>query len=357
MRRVPNTIAESPAERPTPTRTRDLGLDALRGITILLVIFSHALQDHPATGTQAIWDVLWYVDMPLFTLLAGFAFGYGTPRPFWKQVGHRARLLLVPYVAWGIIGGLATASAITPAEVWRVTYLTLLGQAGPWFLLALFVFEVILLGMRKISQRPALLLAMTVAAMFAAAGVRALVPGLDETYRTVFDIQKYLLFYVVGYLACVNRADWMRYARLAVAVAAVALPLGLAYKLLGGAPMLAAALDAAVVPGRGVLAWALGFAVQIAISLSACMLAFAAVRRLDPERLRPAAWVGTMSLGIYLVHIMLRGVITGPGWANVGLAFALGTVVSVGVTYLITRVPLLDAVLLGGRKALGKRAS
>jgi fucose 4-O-acetylase-like acetyltransferase len=352
MRRVPNTIAESPAERPTPTRTRDLGLDALRGITILLVIFSHALQDHPATGTQAIWDVLWYVDMPLFTLLAGFAFGYGTPRPFWKQVGHRARLLLIPYVAWGIIGGLATASAITPAEVWRVTYLTLLGQAGPWFLLALFVFEVILLGMRKISQRPALLLAMTVAAMFAAAGVRALVPGLDETYRTVFDIQKYLLFYVVGYLACVNRQTWARHARTAVVAAAVALPLGLAYKLLDGATIFEGEMGA--LPGRGVLTWGFGFGVQIAISLSACLLAFAAVRRFAPERLHPVAWLGTMSLGVYLVHIMLRGVVTLPGWAGVALAFAFGTIVSVAVTYLITRVPVLDAVLLGGRKALGK---
>jgi hypothetical protein len=54
------------------------------------------------------------------------------------------------------------------------------------------------------------------------------------------------------------------------------------------------------------------------------------------------------------VHIMLRGVVTLPGWAGVALAFAFGTIVSVAVTYLITRVPVLDAVLLGGRKALGK---
>lgn len=330
-------------------RARDIGLDALKGVTILLVVLSHALQGHPAAGGPAIWTVMWYVDMPLFVMLSGFASGYARERTFLQQAKRRALQLLVPYAAWGVLLYLLSGS-VTAAGLGRAVLLTAIGQAGPWFLLALFVFDVLLLAFRRLTARPVWLLALCLSAMVAAAAVRAISgPWLDEAYRTVFDIQKYLLFYVIGFLACRHRGEWGRYALPVTVAALVAFPAGLAYKHLGGEALLGGALTAAGIPLRSVIAWGVGYATQTVVSLSACVLAFRAVRLVDPRRLRAAAFVGSLSLGVYLLHIPLRPVLHGSGWMWVILTFAMSVSVSLAASFLISRVPVVNVVLLGGR--------
>lgn len=319
----------------------------------MLVVLSHALQDHPAPGGAAVWQLLWYVDMPLFVLLAGFAFGYARRRPFLTQVGRRARQLLIPYVAWGLIRRVVLKSGMTLEAAGTAVYNVLFRGAGSWFLLALFVFEVLLLGLRRITERAWGLVVSGFAITCAVALLRALSPEIDHVGRTLLDTQKYFFYYVVGYVACTQAAEWVRYRRVASIVAVIAMPAALAFKHLGGLPAFVALLDAAAVPARGVVVWAVGYCAQVAISLSASILAFTGIRLVSDERLRPLAFIGSSSLGIYLIHTLLRRLVPGEGWFAVMAAVTIGLVISTGATSLIARQPFLNAVLLGGRARAG----
>lgn len=316
---------------------RDVRLDALKGAVILLVVLSHAIQDYPAPGSYVPLRILTFIDMPLFMMLTGYALGYARPRSPREQIVHRAKTLLIPYVSWGLLTPMLYGERPD-------VFMTLTGRSGPWFLLAVFVFEVALIGLKRLTQSPWRLVgcAYLVALL---AYVLADLPAMSS-YRLVEDIAHFFLFYVAGHVAFHVmpglRGDRRATTFIASSVFAVAVMSLLAFVAVGTAEP-AAWVESAT---RVVTELA-----RVSIGLSAGLVAVVAVRAVREDRLRVLAWLGQMSLGIYLIHLELRHRVTGIGWDAVMIAFVVWVALSILGTLVIQHFPLSNRLLLGGRVA------
>ena len=65
-------------------RERNQSLDALKGITILLVMFGH-VQVHNQMTDPYLYDVIKSLQMPMFFLISGYLAGVGTKIQSIKQ--------------------------------------------------------------------------------------------------------------------------------------------------------------------------------------------------------------------------------------------------------------------------------
>lgn len=87
-------------------QSRNVSLDILRGIAILIVVLGHAIQINLQDGENAlIWSrVILSFQMPLLFLISGYTAGYSFPakdtKVFLMKKIHR---LLIPYLSWEVL--------------------------------------------------------------------------------------------------------------------------------------------------------------------------------------------------------------------------------------------------------------
>ncbi|MGY1604978.1 acyltransferase family protein [Geodermatophilus sp. SYSU D00815] len=139
------------------TARKDLSVQSLRGLAVVLMVAGHVIGSDPTRGLQVGDDSLWrlaYVGledlrMPLFTTISGFVYAL---RPVAAWPGYRrlvvgkVRRLLVPLVT---VGALLFALQLVvpgvnqrpdPADFWRVG---VYGFEHLWFLQAIFLVFVL----------------------------------------------------------------------------------------------------------------------------------------------------------------------------------------------------------------------
>lgn len=133
-------------------RTRDISIDTLRGLAIILMVAGHVIGSTGADGMEVAADSPWrhYYDlfadlrMPLFTALSGFVYAL---RPLRDPAGYRrfawgkTRRLIVPLVTVGTLFVVMQTVALRDAgsgasDVWR---LYVYGSGHFWFLQAIFL--------------------------------------------------------------------------------------------------------------------------------------------------------------------------------------------------------------------------
>ncbi|MFC5790858.1 acyltransferase [Agromyces tardus] len=128
---------------PTPVATRSAGIDGLRLMGVVAVVFGHVW----ATGLTHPALFIWHV--PVFFVLSGYLWRPG--RSLLGEVRKRARSLLVPYVLWLAVVtlGWALFTDIVGTRQWPDPMNLLLGgarlggqYAAFWFVTALFVAAV-----------------------------------------------------------------------------------------------------------------------------------------------------------------------------------------------------------------------
>ena len=318
----------------TSSASRIEWMDVLRGTSILLVVFNHAIlfaSTLPSGSPEVAWalnQVFAPIRMPLMVFLSGLLVAPSLARGWRQYLRGKARRVLYPYLVWsaialvllylwkirdGLIGGVAPA-AVTPWEPLRVLYDPL---EHLWFLYDLFLFYVIALAVSRISP-----LWIAGGALVAA----AVVPDFSAQRFLVL-----LVFFMLGVwmsqhpgtLDRVLARRWFVWLCAAVSIgtiAAVALGIGLRYTALS-APFAAAGIGLAIV----------------------------AARRIGSRRLlRPVRFIGRDSLVFYIVHWwptslgVALGAATGNGWVALLTGTALGLLVSTAVAWLIRVWPPLN---------------
>jgi fucose 4-O-acetylase-like acetyltransferase len=330
---------------------RDTSLDALKGIAIIVVVLSHALQWNGGPGAIPLLGAVYLLSMPLFAYLSGFAEGYSRSRSPWELVKHKAATLLVPYLAWSCIGmairGLPLAA--TSGPLWsRALFLV---SSGPWYLAALFIFDLVLLIPRIDEGRLLSVFQVGVIVVLAFLATRMGFPN-EALWR---NVARLLPIFMVGYLVNTNR-DWRRaFSSVPIAAWAVGYALSLAVlwpawgsqvllesfrstRLLGA---LATSLVAtSALHGLGFLA-----------GLSGTLLIERLFRSIGGRKLGMGilSRIGVYSLGIYVMQGYFMKLIPGTGAAAVTASFAVGLAGPFALTAVLSLFRPVRMVLFGGR--------
>lgn len=328
---------------------RDVGLDTLRGVAILIVVLSHALQFRGGSSGEPLLAVVVSMSMPLFVWLSGYAAGYSRPGRFLEVATRKANALLVPYVAWGIIYSLLRG---LPAEATHGPLasraVTLLAQ-GPWYLAAIFVLDMMVRATRIDRGRATDWAKVGVVLVLAYAMARI------EPFRGWVlwaNVAKLLPFFVAGYLMNLRPA-WRDATE---RIPGVILGAVFVISLVGLWPLTANAhhlIDPLLAPHQHVAVKAMGWALIMGLLTTAgfagTLLTQRATRGIRGRAAQALRAVGAQSLGIYVIHGSIVAAMPGHGPLPVAASFALSLVASFALSLLLSKVRITRRVLLGGR--------
>ena len=124
--------------------TRIYFVDNLRGVLILLVILGHCIQNTDIDfDHNIIFRYIYAFHMPLFMYISGFV-SYKTEYK-WKQIGRRVLQLVIPFVAWAMLG-------MTLSTDFNWNWLVR-PDNGLWFLWVLFWIGVLQILFSKLARK------------------------------------------------------------------------------------------------------------------------------------------------------------------------------------------------------------
>lgn len=171
-------------------RQRLLYIDNLKGFLILLVVLGHCIQCTDADfDDNIVFRYIYSFHMPLFMAVSGFV-SY-KPQMQWETVKRRFVQLIVPFVAWAVLGAVIHNS-------WENLYLALLHpDNGLWFLWVLF-FIILMLKFCDIISRKTKTRLEYVAVIVSITMMGAMVALRIKIFGFQF-VAWYFPFYCIGY--------------------------------------------------------------------------------------------------------------------------------------------------------------
>lgn len=283
---------------PLPARsalTRQLDIDAVRGVAIVLVVIGHVVSREVPQGNEwyfVLKALIYKFHMPLFMTLAGMSFALALPSFFaWRPIAAYSRQklarLAVPYVVFGllILFGKLLASRFMHVDnqptgsLNDVLALILRPSSSAagflWFIYVLgLYFAVLPAFLQATARRPIVLFVVSLAAR--------LIDWPSEFLLKEFF--EYLPFFSGGMLLWMCRDRWAR------------LPLALTIVFVG---LFVTALAFAL--PLGLPKWFVGALAVPAI--------FGLMQRLPTSAQLGLGWVGQLSMSIYLMNTLAIGIV------------------------------------------------
>lgn len=281
-----------------PGARRNLSVESLRGLAVILMVAGHVIGSSAARGMQVADDSGWRLfylaledlRMPLFTALSGFVYAYRplrSPGAWPTMVKGKARRLLIPMATVGTAYFLlqlmtpGTNTKPEPGNYWRIY---VFGYEHLWFLQSIFLIFLLIgvLSFTGVLKTFRGWLSSTAVSM--AVFVLVSVPG-DVDVFSVGGALRLLPFFLLGYglhtFGSRFRSSWLRAALLS---------------------LVALTLTARVVTVIGL--WHLtdqqNRLLSVLVGASGIILLLV-VR--DSIKVRWLAWLGPYSFGVYLLHV------------------------------------------------------
>ena len=130
-------------------KARDTSLDAVKGFAIVLVMLGHCIVKNnmvDAAGDPYVYDIIKAIEMPLFIMISGYLAGLSSKMNSIKEaltvIKKRAVSYLVPFFVWIFLSNLLSG-VFTPIKALKDVLFHL--DWGLWFLMTLFIFTVLIL--------------------------------------------------------------------------------------------------------------------------------------------------------------------------------------------------------------------
>ncbi len=315
---------------------KDMSIQALRGIAVLLMVAGHVIGDKATRGMTVTDDSIWRysyilledIRMPLFSVISGFVYAYRPIRPGAIQGFLRAksRRLLFPLVTVGIllfgmqlvVPGINSKPAVTDA--WMIV---IYGHDHLWFLPSIFLIFAVVAVLDNTSvtttRRGWLIATVVSAALF-------VVLRFSGTWN-IFSIDgaiRLMPFFLIGY-------GMHRY---------------MLFDLRGfGAAAAGAVLATLLIPriGISVDGWDVPVGVDRLLSLAIGVVGVTLIYSArNAVRCRALAWIGGFSFGIYLLHVF-GAAATRIALSKVSLdtdiaVFTIGMIAGVGLPILFQKL-------------------
>lgn len=297
---------------------------------------------------------LYTFHMPLFMFVAGYVLFGKKIKPL-----DRALRLLVPFLAWIPIYWFV--NRFIRHFPWQVDFWVTLKDTlwspgiGLWFLPTLFICSLLLIPVVLLEKRGRWWGESALAAIFL--GVN-LIP-FDNL--GLMQVKYFFFFFAAGYLSAkylpaLKRIDRKRADELLLgATVLFAALFGVLYYYGGIKPyafpvtLFAWSSD---LPGGVYLFSAPGaFLLRYLMACLGILMAVGAVRALRQTRARDAlAWIGLVTMDIYVAHMLMVQLAVGSGWVKVVTGFVLAIVLSLGLSFLLLRQWWLSALVFLGIK-------
>ena len=328
-------------------KERNIDIDALKGMAILLVMIGHVLVWNGMTD-GFIYDIIKVVQMPLFIIISGYLAGVGrradSLQRYARMVGKRAVAYLVPFFFWIIL-----LHPMTVLQSLKVVLFDL--DEGLWFLMTLFILDLMVYtaqlaasfagkrsgggdGGRGAVFCGVYIILTAAVCVETALGVEFLSPGLTRLY---------IPFFMAGYAAGVfkEKTDQIPGAVKTAAMAAAFAAL----------VFMAAAFDLQNVDT------VFNLARQIAASFTGCYAVIRLLELLPRGRAKSFfAWLGGYTLEIYTLHFHFAYVLGRVGvyslysWQGIiyaAASFAVMSLITAVIIVITKKFWFLDLLLYG----------
>lgn len=184
-------------------KQRNMSIDAIKGVAILLVMFGHVFV-HNHMEDPYVYDFIKAVQMPLFIIISGYLCGQGRKisdiRAYGKVMMKRAIAYMVPFFSW-----LTVMHLNNLVEAYKTVFVQL--DYGLWFLAVLFILTFMVytaqLAAEKFREKNFLLseiIFWVVYGLLCVILVAQIVTGNSflSPYLTIIYVPFYMLGYVVG---------------------------------------------------------------------------------------------------------------------------------------------------------------
>jgi len=328
---------------------RAIGIDALRGLAILLVVLGHSISNAENLLAATTYNLEYYVSnfiytfhMPLFFMVSGYVL-------FGKRIriGDRAIRLLLPFLAW-IPVSWAVNRYIRhfpwPVRFWATFKDTVLHPgAGLWFLPTLFICSLLLIPVVFLAKKWSWAGEISLLVIFVAVN---LIPFDD---LGLVQVKYFFAFFALGYLAAKYRPRLREIERersdialMGVSALFLLLFTGLYYwGRIHPFTFPITIYDLFKTPGAYVIRY-----LMAAMGIITCI---AFIRSLKTSRARTVfAWFGLVTMEIYVSHGILLQLTFGSGWVKVLVSLVTGTVLPLALAFLLLRKWWFTAALFYG---------
>lgn len=284
-------------------------IDALRGFTMILVVFSHVMLFTFGIESSFVNDVFMSFRMPLFFFISGFI-GYKagvewTGRTWWAMSRKKLLVQLIPTFFFGLI------CAYAYLKVDFMAFVTSPAKLGYWFTIALlemfllvYTMNWVLYQCSKKESKPRKVIALVF--IYVALYLCRLVPDYLSSLSTAYDVLSlhyvslYFPFFAFGYICSMYKEAFNRmlehkyFAAVAIILFAVLFYVRRTYIL----PNL----------GGGALIFISSFFTQLAVGILGLLVVFNTFRTYadsfttDKRVGRALQYIGKRTLDIYLLH-------------------------------------------------------
>ena len=343
-------------------------IDALRGFTMILVVFSHVMLFTFGIESSFINEVFMSFRMPLFFFISGFI-GYKagvewTGRTWWTLSRKKLMVQLIPTFVFGLI------CAYAYLKVDFMAFVTSSNKLGYWFTIALLEMFLLVYTMNwvmyqcsKKESRSHKVIALVL--IYVALYLCRLVPDYLPSLSTAYDVlclhyvSLYFPFFAFGYICSMYKETFNRmlehksFAAIAIILFAVLFYVRITYIL----PNL----------GDGALIFISSFFTQFAVGILGLLVVFNTFRTYadsftsDKRVGRALQYIGKRTLDIYLLHFFFIPHIPHVGQllkqgnnAVLELTFGVGiSLLVIGLCLVVSNVlrtsPILAKYLFGAK--------
>jgi fucose 4-O-acetylase-like acetyltransferase len=337
---------------------RNIGLDALRGLAILLVVLGHSISNAVNLYQATTYNLQYYVSnfiytfhMPLFFLVSGYVL-------FGKRIriGDRAIRLLLPFFAWIPIYWMV--NRYIHHYPWPVKFLAtfkdtvLQPGAGLWFLPTLFLCALLLIPARHIEKKLRWGGELYLVIAFIAVNL------MPFDRLGIMQVKYFFAFFAAGYLLAKyrSRIDLIPKKTANIALLAVSAAFLLLFTLLYFYGRIQpytfpfSIYDLFKTPGAYVIRY---FMAGLGIITSIVF-----IKSLKTSHVRSAfAWLGLVTMEIYVAHGLTLQVTFGHGWLEVFVSVFTGVFLSLAIAFLLLRRWWVSAEIFYGIKPVVKEKS